>query len=224
MPTPTPPEIAGPEPEVYYAPGQEAAQDLTPEDQLDDIALLQRLRDPIGDQPLRRLYIYPNTQGDPEQFEINPTFAEGQFPERPSRSSVLLDEVAGSWVLENEYAVSAVLAPFIRQSDTVDWQPRLFAWASPNFFSNPLYFEEVNLERYGIYSPFQSVRSAAHFFVTIPLLPYKMGANHPCECVYTLGYYRPGSCNPAFRNCMPISARGLTWQAIATTAFIAVIP
>ena len=29
---------------------------------------------------------------------------------------------------------------------------------------------------------------------TLPLLPYKMGLDHPYDCVYTLGHARPGNC------------------------------
>jgi hypothetical protein len=63
---------------------------------------------------------------------------------------------------------------------------------------NPLYFEEINLERYGFgYSDcLQPVCSAAHFFGRVPCLPCMMLRDCPFECNYTLGHYRPGSCNP----------------------------
>jgi hypothetical protein len=56
----------------------------------------------------------------------------------------------------------------------------------------------VNLERYGYtVSPIlQPAISGAHFFLTIPTLPYKMVVQPPHECVYTLGYYRAGSRAP----------------------------
>ncbi len=49
--------------------------------------------------------------------------------------------------------------------------------------------------------------SAAHFFGTLPILPYKMGVDTPCECQYALGYYRPGNCAPYMIQPFPISAR-----------------
>lgn len=71
-------------------------------------------------------------------------------------------------------------------------------WAATGFYHRPLYFEEINAERYGYtlgYS-IQPFVSAGRFLATIPALPYLMVANPPCECVYSLGYYRPGSCAP----------------------------
>ena len=77
-------------------------------------------------------------------------------------------------------------------------EPITFAWTASALCSKPAYFDDVQVERYGhswglILQP---VLSGAHFVATIPSLPYLMGLNPPCECVYTLGYYRPGSCVP----------------------------
>ena len=90
----------------------------------------------------------------------------------------------------------------------------------------PLYFEEVQLERYGhsagpIVEP---LLSAAHFFVTIPLLPYYMGVDPPCECQYSLGYYRPGSCAPFMVEPFPLSLRGAAFEAGAAAGAAIVLP
>ncbi len=78
------------------------------------------------------------------------------------------------------------------------WPQTDFYWAATCFCHRPLYFEEVNLERYGYtVSPvLQPFISGAHFFATIPALPYKMTRHTPHECIYTLGHYRPGDCVP----------------------------
>jgi hypothetical protein len=78
------------------------------------------------------------------------------------------------------------------------WPVTDFNWAATGMYHKPLYFEEVNLERYGYtMSPvLQPLISGAHFFATIPVLPYKMTTHPPHECYYTLGHYRPGSCAP----------------------------
>ncbi len=70
----------------------------------------------------------------------------------------------------------------------------------------------MQLERYGHdWGPaLQPIMSGAHFFGTIPILPYKMGLETPQECVYSLGYYRPGSCAPYM-----ITQPGFTWRAAA---------
>lgn len=85
-----------------------------------------------------------------------------------------------------------------------------FTWKASDLCHKPLYFEEVQLERYGhTAGPIaQPVISGAHFFANIALLPYKMGINPPGECQYALGYYRPGSCAPWVIPPFPLSARG----------------
>lgn len=56
----------------------------------------------------------------------------------------------------------------------------------PDFTHRPLYFEERALERNGrTIGVLQPGLSAAHFFGTIPILPYKMGAQPEARPVYT---------------------------------------
>jgi hypothetical protein len=91
----------------------------------------------------------------------------------------------------------------------------VYLWKASGMCHKPLYFEQVQLERYGHdWGPvLQPIMSGAHFFGTIPILPYKMGLQTPQECVYTLGYYRPGSCAPYM-----ITQPGFTWRAAAFEA------
>jgi hypothetical protein len=96
-----------------------------------------------------------------------------------------------------------------------NWAPVTYMWKASGLCSKPLYFEQVQLERYGhdwgpVLQPFVS---GAHFFGTIPILPYKMGLQPPNECDYSLGYYRPGSCAPYM-----IEPLGFTWRAAAFQA------
>ncbi|MBX3421524.1 MAG: hypothetical protein KF752_08210 [Pirellulaceae bacterium] len=69
-----------------------------------------------------------------------------------------------------------------------------FTWAAPGFCHRPLYFEQVNLERYGIghHRCIQPSLSGLSFFGSVLLLPYKMIVQHPNDSVYTLGHQRPG--------------------------------
>jgi len=94
------------------------------------------------------------------------------------------------------------------------------AWLAPDFHHRPLYFEETNLERYGNRRPLQVFCSAAHFFGTIPILPYKLGVDLPYECMYTNGYCRPGDCVPYQIYHRPVELRGLMNQALITTAIV----
>lgn len=130
-------------------------------------------------------------------------------------------EKFGSWEAPH-YEASIAAARFAGRD---------FHWAAPAFYSRPLYFEQPNLERYGHHVAFcehdnftQSAISAAHFFATIPVLPYAIGANTPDECSYVLGSYRPGSCNPHQLVKPPKSLKGLIFEGIAVTGLVFLIP
>jgi hypothetical protein len=107
-----------------------------------------------------------------------------------------------------------------------NWSCTTFCWKASGLCHKPLYFEDVQLERYGhSWGPIvQPVFSAAHFFLSVPILPYKMGLNPPNECIYTLGYYRPGSCAPYLIDPIPISVRAGLLQAAAVTGAVYAIP
>ena len=106
------------------------------------------------------------------------------------------------------------------------WEQTTYMWKASAMCHKPLYFEDEQLERYGhSFSPcFQPFVSGAHFFLTLPVLPYCMGVEPPCECIYALGYYRPGSCAPYMCNPIPLSPRGALLQAGAVTGAAAVLP
>jgi hypothetical protein len=110
--------------------------------------------------------------------------------------------------------------------DGRNFVPSTVQWAASGLCHKPLYFEQVQLERYGheIGPVLQPLVSTAHFFGTIPLLPYKMGIHPPFECQYELGYYRPGSCAPYMIPPIPWSLRGAAAQAAAVTGGAALIP
>ncbi len=104
--------------------------------------------------------------------------------------------------------------------------PSTVQWAASGLCHKPLYFEQVQLERYGheIGPVLQPLVSTAHFFGNIPLLPYKMGIHPPNECQYALGYYRPGNCAPYMIQPLPWSLRGAAVQAAVVTGGAALIP
>jgi len=107
-----------------------------------------------------------------------------------------------------------------------DWTGYLYQWEAPGLYHRPLYFEEINLERYG-YSYCricQPVVSGAHFFATVPILPYKTTVEPTWECIYALGHYRPGSCVPNRIHWMPLRPKAGLVQAAAITGMIYAIP
>lgn len=82
--------------------------------------------------------------------------------------------------------------------ESPQWFANDFTWAAPALRHQALYFEQVNLERYG-QGPrrvWQPAYSAAHFFGSAALLPLHVLQHSPTTVVYTLGHYRPGDCVP----------------------------
>ena len=79
-------------------------------------------------------------------------------------------------------------------SDTV----KVFAWEAPSIQYQPLYFEDVALERYGQTLPDyrQSVRSAIRFGTAFTGLALQMRETPPRSYDSPLGYCRPGACVP----------------------------
>jgi hypothetical protein len=126
------------------------------------------------------------------------------------------------------------LAYFDPCGATRGWNVNNFNWVASCLCHNPLYFEEVNLERYGYgcgcYGPccttcIQSASSMAHFFGNVVALPYKMGVDCPMECDYTLGHYRPGSCPPRrWHCCSRCSALGAMSASGVAVGLIFLIP
>jgi len=107
-----------------------------------------------------------------------------------------------------------------------EWEPVVFTWKASGLCHKPLYFEQVAVERYGhsLGPILQHVAAGTHFFLTIPILPYKMGLNPPDECVYPLGYYRPGSCAPWILDPIPLSVRAALAEGGVWTGMVFLIP
>jgi len=111
------------------------------------------------------------------------------------------------------------------------YEPREFAsttftWKAAGYCHKPLYFEQWNLERYGHSRGLVAdmFLSGAHFFATVPVLPYKMGVELPWECIYPLGTYRPGSCAPWTVPAIPVSPRVLAVEAATATGAVFLLP
>lgn len=125
------------------------------------------------------------------------------------------------------------------------WEDRTPEGMNYCFCHKPLYFEDANLERCGYIAGkdcccaewcpdwcgcccchnMQNVVSAAYFFGTIPLLPYKMTVNCPCECVPALGRC-PDGCRYSCREnyLPPWDWHAAAVEAAAVTGVIFLIP
>jgi len=77
---------------------------------------------------------------------------------------------------------------------TRGWYARYLPWTAPSDRHQPLYFEDINLERCGYhFGCVQPFVSAAKFYGRVPWAVY-MEVAQPCgECAHDLGKYRPGS-------------------------------
>ncbi len=124
-----------------------------------------------------------------------------------------LAAVAGTWRIPIECTIGN--RPYVARN----FHPQTVTWKPSGLCHKPLYFENIQLERYGHSSgPFsQPVNSAVHFFVSFVSLPYQTAIHPPAECEYALGLYRPGDCAPWLKDPIPISLYGMQRQALVTT-------
>jgi hypothetical protein len=143
------------------------------------------------------------------EFGINTAMPGGKLPE---------DHASECWAPINDSAGPGVGAR--------SWGSTTFAWDATCLCYRPLYFEQTNLERYGYgcCESLQPAASAAHFFATIPALPYCMAADCPGNCNYTLGHYRPGDCNPWQCHWPPCSPRAILAGGGVWTGLVFLIP
>ena len=127
--------------------------------------------------------------------DIADLFKVGQWP-RKSIAAISLDVrakkggpkgIAGE-LMETQKNVWTEFSPELK----------VFAWVAPDIRYQPLYFENVALERYGQTSGMrrESIRSTANFFTSAVLLPYHMRRDAPGSCDYPLGFCRPGDVIP----------------------------
>lgn len=106
------------------------------------------------------------------------------------------------------------------------WDWSVVHWNAANTFSNPRYFEDRMLERHGHqrWGLLQPVASGIRFFSTIPMLTYLGTINHPCECEYTMGHYRSGSCAPTLVQRPPWDRRAVLAESAAVATGMLVLP
>lgn len=173
----------------------------------------------------------------------SPKSGETKRPKKSNKPKLFsTDEILGSLGDQSElFSKLAISSPyeevdsFLEVRDRSDLAPtdstsvefrKSYTWMTPGTFHHPLYFEQVNLERYGtgVHPVLQPAVSAAHFFTTIPILPYKIGSQRPSSTEYSLGHYRPGDCTPHQWHHRPWSWRGAGMQALAVSGLVFAAP
>ncbi len=105
------------------------------------------------------------------------------------------------------------------------WCGTSFYWQASLLNHQPLYFEDVNLERHGFsHGCWQPFISGGLFFSRLPALPYLMTAQRPYETQFTLGETRLG--NHACYVCErpPLRLDAAIVEAAAVTGLVFLIP
>ena len=158
-------------------------------------------------------------QDSEQQDTADETMLRGKLPDTVLRTGILNNPMQRAVFDRSKdlpdtnlsFQYNAVLGPEYASP----YQPVTKTWRTPNMFSRPLYFEDANLERYGNgIGVWQPALSGARFFTSVVFLPYKMGAHPPKECDFSMGYYRPGDCNPSYRPPHEFSPRGAVIQGL----------
>ncbi len=117
---------------------------------------------------------------------------------------------------------------FYKESGTLDryFGDTNFQWTATNVHHNPLYFEDVTLERYGHdHHPLvQPVISVGKFSGQLLGLPYQMVLHPVHEDVYPLGYYRPGEPTPRLLYQIPLNAEAAAVTGAVYTGLFFLLP
>lgn len=226
VPTPAPATKLG---DDLLPPTQPKLQEPLPEVRPNEPNVMEKsLSAPNGLAPLKQPQPGPNhfksSVSDRDYAPTTHEFKEGcPSPKDLKHISDLTTNITPS---EGELPHDCPLGNVAARFEGRSFAPITYRWTASGLCHKPLYFEDVQLERYGhmggpLVQPFAS---AAHFFLTIPILPYKMGLEPPNECLYTLGYYRPGDCAPYLFDPIPISVRGLLFEGGAWVGAVAMFP
>lgn len=160
----------------------------------------------LSAQDTNRRYLINSTpigyqqDGEDEADSSDQTMAEKINPLRKPMSSLTVDV--------QEFSAKAPMDKSNQLTDayTDTWStfspmPIGYAWTAPNIRYQPLFFENVRLERYGqTRGPWREVGdSSLHFFGSLALLPYHARFDDRLGCDYPLGFCRPGNRVPATR-------------------------
>ena len=158
----------------------------------------------------------------------------GRLPKVPSIENMLRPDASIERFLsrapaESAYEKASSMTAASRNRTTKDeteWDGSLAGWTSPEFYTRPLYFEQMNFERYETLAPAwtRPMLSYTQFMATIPVLPYKMGTIGPRDQVYTVGHYPYGQVAPVHSHWGTPTRRGMLLQGVATTGLIFFIP
>lgn len=151
-------------------------------------------KDPVDEDPVDEESDDEETDDDSEKTPKRPEF--GTWP-RKSIQGISVDIRETSQQAPEDRSGQLMNVPGVPWSQFNPTQ-KVFAWAAPNIRYQPLYFEDVALERYGqtpgIYR--QPIASGIQFFKSYALLSHQIHHDAPRSCDYPLGFCRPGNSAP----------------------------
>ena len=162
-----------------------------------------------------------------------PRKESGQLPKVPTVESMLrpnpsLESVFSRTPTESAYEKASYQTESRSRTsnEDVSWNGSFAGWTAPAFYTRPFYFEQPSFERHASNSPewTRPAISYAQFLGTVPVLPYKLGANSPRSRIYTAGHYPYDHLAPPHSNRGGLSKRGLLLQGAATTGLIFFVP
>lgn len=101
-----------------------------------------------------------------------------------------------------------------------------YQWTASNLMYNPLYFQDVALERYGHdhHPLIQPAISVGKFAGQLIGMPYQLAMHPVCDEEYALGYYRPGEPTPRLIYQVPLNAKAGVVTAGVYTGLFFLIP
>lgn len=142
------------------------------------------------------------------QVSLNIAPASGELP--PDRAAESFDQI--------EPRHHSQLISRNVNAHTVYWQASLLN-------HQPLYFEDVNLERHGFsFGIWQPLVSGIKFASVVPALPYLVAAQPPQTTRYTLGETRPGNHACYVHEFPPLNTDAALIEAGVITGLFFLIP
>jgi len=183
-------------------------------------------RQPIGAQP-------PLKPGDTPEYQQR-AFPVQLDPPGPARIFRIESENAFRERIRQQFRERGERAKFPEDTELVaagqGYAPRAFPPMATLYVPqimcyNPVYFEDLNVERYGwdagVFQPFLSF---GKFYCDLAILPYNMGAQHPLSCEFNAGYFLPGDPVPYYKYVPECSVKGAVTQAAVVIGGIAIFP
>lgn len=171
-------------------------KEVSPEQQLDRDVDSVDLQDKFQDQ-LQKDVLEGAKLDEEKLAESRRTqFDFGQWPRRTiTEIRTTVKDESAMVPPDNSYLLMEKAGPDWFMAPSGD---KVFAWVAPNIHYQPLYFQNVALERYGqtCGGLKQSAASGFHFFTSFCRLPIAVIVDRPHSCEYPLGYCRPGNPTP----------------------------